>query len=146
MAGTGRKPFVSLDTVPYGVGNQRLKPPACLGELEKRAFVDLIGRVPLGQFQEADLPLICRWCELTVMAETAAGEMRAGGIVTDGKVSPWFSIYRDATRELRSLALRLRLGPQSRTSKAPKTLPTRMSYYERAALLEADDDEEALPS
>jgi hypothetical protein len=42
---------------------------------------------------KSDLPLICRWAEITVMAEQAAGELAAQGMVTaDGKVSPWFAI------------------------------------------------------
>ena len=49
------------------------------------------------------------------MAEQAAGELQAGGMVTaDGRVSPWFTIHQQATKSLTGLALRLRLGPQSR--------------------------------
>jgi phage terminase small subunit len=146
MAGSGRKPFISVDAVPYGMANQRLKPPKTLGDLEKQAFLDLVSSCPSGQFQEADKVLLSRHAELVVLCEQAFGEMRAGGMVTaDGKPSPWWSIYRDACKELRSLATRLRLGPSSRASKAPKTLPARMSYYERAALME-DDGDDAEPS
>jgi phage terminase small subunit len=75
--------------------------------------------------------LLCRWAELTVMAEQAAGELQASGMVTaDGKVSPWFSIHQQATKSLNALALRLRLGPQSRARKAPKTLAAPLSYFD----------------
>ena len=94
---------------------------------------------PLSHFQAADLPLLCRWAELTVMAETAAGELTAGGMVTgDGKVSPWFSIHERATRGLTALALRLRLGPQSRAKKAPKVTPGPVSYYDKMRVLEGE--------
>jgi len=143
MAGTGRKPYTTTDAVPWHLGNQRLKPPKTLGDLEKQAFIDLISRVPLTQFQECDLSLICRWCELEVMAQQAAGEMHAQGMVTaDGKVSPWFTVHQQATKGQALLALRLRLGPQSRSQRAPKTQPAPMSYYERASLLESDDETE----
>jgi hypothetical protein len=142
LAQTGRKPFATYDVQPFGAW-ERLKPPASLGEPEKRAFFDLISRVPAGQFQECDLPLLCRWAELTVMAETAAGKLAVAGMVTtDGKVSPWFSVHERATKGLTLLALRLRLGPQSRASKAPKTLAGELSYYDRRALEDGRDDED----
>jgi hypothetical protein len=36
MAETGRKPYASYDVAPFP--NERLKPPASLGELERRPF------------------------------------------------------------------------------------------------------------
>jgi hypothetical protein len=137
MARTGRQSFTTFDVTPYGVPNLRLRPPASLGTPEKRVFQDLINRVPVGQFRESDLPLICRWCELTIMAEKAAAELATGGMVTaDGKLSVWFTIHQQATKSLSGLALRLRLGPQSRAGKAPKTLPGVKSYYDSMPLLE----------
>jgi hypothetical protein len=91
----------TYDLTPFGFPDERLRPPASLGDLEKRAFLDLIDRVPAGQFRESDLPLICRWCELTVVAERAAAEMSAGNLVTDDdRPSPWFSIHERATKSL----------------------------------------------
>ena len=135
MAGTGRKPFETTDVVPFGAGNERLRPPPSLGKPEKQAFLDLVTTTDPKQFRPSDLPLLCRWAELTVMAEQAAGELQAGGMVTaDGRVSPWFTIHQQATKSLTGLALRLRLGPQSRTPKAPKTKPGAVSYYDRMTL------------
>jgi phage terminase small subunit len=129
------------DVVPYGADSARLNPPASLGDAEKRAFADLILSCPRAQFVPSDVPLLARWAELTVMAETAAAELRTHGLVTGkGAVSPWFVIHRDATKELRSLAMRLRLGPQSRAFKAPKKRPATVSYYERMDL-EGEPDE-----
>src|SRR6516225_9670738 len=142
MAGTGRKPFVTTDVTPFGLPNKRVRPPTTLGALEKRAFLDLVTQCPASQFRKSDLPLLCRWAELTIMAEQAWGELSAGSPVTnDGRVSPWFTIHARATKELALLALRLRLGPQSRASKAPKTEPAEnLSYYERQMLEDDDDD------
>jgi hypothetical protein len=78
------------------------------------------------------------------MAETAAFELQQGGMVVTGKegpkVSPWFAIHRDATRELRALSQRLQIGPRGRTWKAPKTKPAPVSYYERMRLEGQLDD------
>jgi hypothetical protein len=119
MARTGRKPYETTEIVPFGVENRRLQPPDCLGELQKRAFLDLVTSCPISQFRRSDLALLCRWSELTVMAETAAFELQQGGMVVIGKegpkVSPWFAIHRDATRELRALSQRLQIGPRGRT-------------------------------
>src|SRR5262245_1313377 len=102
---TGRKPFETTDVVPFGIESRRLRAPDCLGELQRRAFLDLVTSCPAAQFRKCDVALLCRWAELTVMAETAAFHLGADGMVTaDGKVSPWFAIHRDTCRELRSLS------------------------------------------
>jgi|RhiMetdeSRZDD1v2_1073273.scaffolds.fasta_scaffold735587_3 hypothetical protein len=141
MARTGRQPYTVTDVTPYGSGSGRLRPPATLGEPERRAFVDLVTTAPAGQFQPSDLPLLCRWAELTVMCEQARGELAAQGMVTaDGKPSAWFSVYQQSVKALSGLALRLRLGPQSRAFKAPKKTVGRVSYFERMALEGVRDD------
>jgi len=118
-----------------------------LGELQRRAFVDLVTSCPISQFHRSDLSLLCRWCELTVMAEQAALKLEQEGMVVTGqhgpKASPWFGVHRDCCRELRALSQRLQLGPRGRAPKAPKTVAGRVSYYERMAMEEGDDDEAA---
>jgi hypothetical protein len=141
MARTGRKPSETTEIAPFGLESRRLQPPDCLGELQKRAFIDLVCSCPAGQFRRGDVALLCRWAELTVMAEQAAFELQQGGMVVDGKASPWFAIYRDATRELRLLSQRLQLGPRGRTPKAPKTRAGPVSYYKRMALGEDGYDD-----
>jgi hypothetical protein len=146
MAATGRQPYTVTDVTPYGSGSGRLRPPATLGEPERQAFLDLVTTTPAGQFQPSDLPLLCRWAELTVMCGQARGELAVSGmVVTDDKgkasVSPWFSIYAQAVKALSGLALRLRLGPQSRAFKAPKKTAGRVSYFERMELEGIRDDD-----
>ena len=141
MAGTGRKPYVTHDVTPFDASDDRLKPPDSLGPAEKRVFWSLITQVPVTQFQPADLPLICRWCELTVVADRAAAEMTTGNLVENGLPSPWIAIHEKATKQLIALSLRLRLSPQSRMDKAPKTQAAKdLSYYDRM-MLEGDDDD-----
>jgi phage terminase small subunit len=138
MAKTGRKSYESTEVVPFGVESRRLQPPDTLGTLQKRAFLDLVCSVPAGQFRRCDLSLLCRWAELSVLAETAAFHLEADGAVVNGKegpkASPWVSIHLGACRELRSLSQRLQLGPRGRAPKAPKTQAAGVSYYERMAL------------
>ena len=144
MARMGRKPYETTDIMPFGANSRRLQPPDCLGELQKRAFVDLICSVPRGQFRASDLPLLARYAELVVMAETASFHLGADGMVIQSekgsRVNPWFQIYRDTTRELRVLAQRLRLDPKARAKKAPKTQTGHVSYYEEMNLEGYDDD------
>jgi hypothetical protein len=143
MPKSGKGAYQSTEVLRWDDPDARLRPPASLQGPERQAFLDVVLSCPTGQFRPADLPLLCRWAELCVLCETAMAEMTAGGMVTsDGKVSSWFSIYERSTKALAGLALRLRLGPQSRAFKAPKkdTAPT--SFYDRM-LLEGDDADEA---
>jgi hypothetical protein len=144
MPTRGRSPYTVTDGTSFGEPNPRLKPPDTLGDVQKRAFVDLVTRCPATQFEPCDLPLLCRWSELTVMCERAATELAMGGLVTpDGKVSAWFGVHERACKGLVALALRLRVAPQARSFKAPKRQATATSYYDKLALLEPDDGDEA---
>lgn len=140
----GRPPHETTDLAPFGIGTGRLRPPGCLGELQRKVFVDLVSSCPTSQFHRSDLGLLCRWAELTVMAEQAVLEMQKEGMVVTGrhgpKVSPWFAIHRDATRELRALSQRLQIGPRGRSAKAPKTVAGRVSYYDQMRLEGELDD------
>jgi hypothetical protein len=136
----GRTPFTVGDVQPYGTPNGRLKPPASLGEKERKVFLDLVSTTPSTQFLPADMPLLCRWCELTVLAEQAFGEFTAVGVVQDGKESPWVSVYERAVRGLTMVGRQLRLGPGQRMFKAPKKVAASLSYYDRLKLEEGDDD------
>ena len=143
MAGTGRKPYATVDITPFDVPVERLKPPDHLGPAATRIFRDLVARVPAGQFKPSDLSLVCRWCEWTAIADRAGAEMATSDLVTpDGQPSPWIAIAERASKQLVALSLRLRLGPQSRANKAPKTeAPGQQSYYER--MIEEERDGEA---
>ena len=146
MVKTGRSPYVTTDVLPYGQGETRLRPPRGLGGAETAAFVDLITSTTTAHFTASDLPLLTRWAELTVLADRAAKALASGDLVIDGKPNPLIAIHASATKGLAILALRLRLGPQSRAGRAPKTLPAGVSYYERVGLLEGKLDDEAEPS
>jgi hypothetical protein len=142
MAATGRQPYTVTDLAPYGSGSRRLRPPASLGDAERRVFLDLITATPAGQFTAADLPLLCAWAETVALRERMAARMAIEGELDEkGKPSGAFTVHQQATKTLSGLALRLRLGPQSRSSKAPKKIAGPVSYFERMELEGIRDDD-----
>jgi phage terminase small subunit len=143
MAKTGRKPYETSDVVAYmGSESRRLRPPAILGERERAVFLDLVTSTDPRQFRNSDVPLLARWSELVVMAETAAEHLRSEGMLTDKATpSPWLKIHEQATKGMAIMALRLRISPQARAPKAPKTVPAPTSYYDRMELEGTDGSE-----
>ena len=81
MPKTGRNSFVATDIIPYGEPG-RLRPPPSLGDVEKRAFLDLVTACPARQFQACDLPLLCRWAETVALAERMATRISVEGELT----------------------------------------------------------------
>jgi hypothetical protein len=144
MPTTGRRSYTTVETTTYNGSNRRISAPRDLPEPVKRAFVDLVSRCPEAQFEASDIGLIRRWAELTVMAETAAAKLAAAGMVTaDGRISPWFTIHQQTTKSLNGLCLRLRLSPQARQPRAPKTRVMDLSVYQEMNLERANGDDEA---
>jgi phage terminase small subunit len=140
MPKTGRNAFVAIDRVQYGEPG-RLRPPASLGEAEKRAFIDLVTSVPIEQFSPADQPLLIAWSETVAIRERMATRLALEGEITEqGKVNPAVAVHREAVKTLNALALRLRVSPQSRAQKAPRREMREVSYYERLDLELAADD------
>src|SRR5262245_63921400 len=89
---------------------------------------------PAGQFAPCDLPLLSAWSETGALRERMATRMAVEGELDEkGKPSGAFTIHKEATKTLNSLALRLRVSPQSRMQKAPKR-EVAVGYYERVQL------------
>ena len=123
--------YETLDTVDYsGTGSRRLRPPARLGERERAVFIDLVTGCDPRHFRPADLPLLCRYVEAVCLAEEAAQKLASEGAVVEGKQNPWFAIHQASCKTVAILALRLRIGPQSRQPRAHKTTPGPVSAYE----------------
>jgi phage terminase small subunit len=146
MTATGRRPFVTTESVGFG---ERLKPPNGLAEPERKVFLDLVRACPAAQFTAADTPLIVTYAELIVLRERTAKELRnAPLIVTDDKgherANPLINVHATAVKGLTGLSLRLRLAPQSRMQQAPRTKAGPMSFYDvKNQEREAADGEEA---
>jgi hypothetical protein len=118
----------------------RLRPPDDLTGPERALFVDLVASVAGSHFRQSDLPVLCIFVRACVMEQTASGELSASGCVSsDGKVSPWASILKDAQRAVSVYSRLLRLNPVARQSAQPEEP---ISYYEKMSLLEATKRDE----
>jgi phage terminase small subunit len=126
-----------------GQATRRLRPPPRLRDRAKAIFIETVTGCDPKHFRSSDQHLLERYCEATALAEEAAVKLAEEGRVVDGTISPWFFVHQSATKTASGLALRLRLGPQSRAPRAPKTEPVvAPSFYDRLEL-EGDDDDEA---
>ena len=96
------------------------QPPPTLTPAGREIFREVMGSVVLDHFEDSDLPLLEQFAEATALARRAALELEKG----DPPAVRWLSIWRDATRTMALLAMRLRLSPQARRekAKAPRTL------------------------
>ena len=87
--------------------------PADLGELERKAFLDIVLACKPSHFQPSDLPLLAAYCRAIVLERQASNALAVAGHVTeDGRVSPWMKVWEQANKAMLSLAHRLRLSPQ----------------------------------
>ena len=127
---------ISVDGTP-----PRLSPPADLGELERKTFLDIVLACKLSHFQPSDLPLLAAYCRAIVLERQASNALAVAGHVTeDGRVSPWMKVWEQASKAMLSLAHRLRLSPQGRSPTVPQRSQSG-SYYDRMRLMEAARDD-----
>ena len=137
-----RSTYQTLDTVEYGAPTRRLKPSNRLTGRAREIFIETVSDCAITHFRASDRPLLELFAEACALAEQAVGQMAELSAVVDGKPSPWFSVFVARTKAANNLALRLRISPQSRSPRAPKTLATSQSYYDRMTLEDDDGDEE----
>jgi phage terminase small subunit len=144
-----RSTYQTLDTEEFSgdAAPRRLRPSNRLTGRSRDIFTETVNDCALGHFRKSDRALLERFADVSAIAEKAAAEMAAGGAVIEGKPSPWFIVHASAVKTMNALALRLRLSPQSRAPRAPKTLAAPSSFYDTMTL-EGDDGDgsEAQPS
>ena len=120
----------------------RLSPPGDLGELERKAFLDIVLACKPSHFQPSDVPLLAAYCRAIVLERQASNALAVAGHVTeDGRVSPWMKVWEQANKAMLSLAHRLRLSPQGRSPNLPTRPAPTASYYDRMRLMEAARDD-----
>jgi phage terminase small subunit len=100
---------ISVDGLP-----SRPEPPDHLSADERRRFIDIVANCDARHFRHSDLPLLCRFVEADALAERAAKELRKNAVLKNGKPNAWLAVQEKTVRALVSLAMRLRLAPQSR--------------------------------
>lgn len=110
-----RTSAAELSMANIGVNGEpaKLKPPKSLSPPERELFAALVAVNTVDHFRPSDEPLLCRYVENSILAETAARELRKGAVV-NGKTNPWLVVSEKACRALVALSMRLRLSPQSR--------------------------------
>jgi phage terminase small subunit len=136
-----RKSAASLSVVSIDARASRLRPPASLSEPERELFAKIVGTNKPAHFQPSDLTLLARYCELSVLAETAAGHLRDEGSVIAGRVNPWLTVQEKAVRGLVALSMRLRLSPQARAPNNPGTKQQPPSSYYDIVRAQNEEDQ-----
>ena len=95
-----------------------VQPPASLSEPAKAVFLDLVSTCDPEHFEASDVTLMGQYCEASALATRAAATVQA-----DPENAKALAVWEKATRTMSGLALRLRLGPQSRREKAKVERP-----------------------
>jgi phage terminase small subunit len=113
MKQRGRKSIASLHTISVDGMPSRLEPPDHLSADERQRFIEIVSNCDARHFRPSDTTLLVRFVEADALAERAAKELRKQPVI-DGKPSPWLAVQEKNVRALVSLAMRLRLSPQSR--------------------------------
>jgi hypothetical protein len=110
----GRK-SIEANLIPLNVsgGQSFLKAPATLSSAERQLFAEVVGAVDPRHFVKSDMPLLVSYIQATIVAR----RLTPKGARPDPKV---VTSWERAVRVQATLATRLRLAPQSRTS--PKTV------------------------
>jgi hypothetical protein len=111
----GRKSAAELEMEPLmrRAEPTRVQPPASLSEAARGAFLDLVVSCDPEHFEDSDVTLLARYANAVVFSEQAEAQLQANP--DDAKA---LTLWEKATRTMSGLALRLRLGPQSRREKA----------------------------
>jgi hypothetical protein len=95
-----------------------VQPPVGLSEAARAAFIALVTECPPDHFEASDTSLIARYAVASVLAEGAEAALLA-----DPGNTKALAVWEKAVRTMSALALRLRLGPQSRREKAKVQRP-----------------------
>lgn len=112
---------------------KRLKPPETLSEGARQEFLRVVSAEKVDHFRKSDLSMLCQYCESAALAELAIKE----ALRESPPNARWLAAWREATRTMKDLALRLRLSPQSRQSNhhsRPAETPRPLSIYDRMKL------------
>jgi hypothetical protein len=102
-------PAIRSDPVP-------VQPPLTLSEPARAVFLDLVASCDPGHFKQSDVTLLGQYCEAAALAARSAAALQVG----DASSLP---VWEKSTRTMSGLALRLRLGPQSRRERAKVERP-----------------------
>src|SRR5262249_19831664 len=100
-----RTPAAAFSVVPVAPTSRRLKPPNSIGEGARAEFLRIVMAERVDHFRPSDLSLLCQYCEASALAERAIKE----AMLESPPNQLWLAAWREATRTMKDLALRLRL-------------------------------------
>ena len=111
MEQRGRKSAASLGVVPRIAAppSDPVQPLENLSEPARTAFINLVSSCEPTHFTNADIGLITQYASAQAMAEKALGELER-----DPGDKAAMKLWETSAKLMSSLALRLRIGPQSR--------------------------------
>jgi hypothetical protein len=104
-----------------------LAPPATMSEAGKTAFLALVDSCAPDHFEPCDIGLVAQYAEADALAAKIAPKLH-DGTATQQEILLW----EKSTRLMSGLALRLRIGPQSRRERAKA--PRELTWSERFAI------------
>jgi phage terminase small subunit len=126
----GRKSSDALAAPSFGP--ERVRPPPDLDPKARAIFVEIIAAARPEHFQPVDSALLCAYCRAAAIEREAAAAIMAQPAAAPALLET----YKAAATVMRTLAVRLRIGPQSRSGhtnpRMRKAEPT--SYYDRMRL------------
>src|SRR5262249_23987535 len=142
MKQRGRKSAASLAMTPLLEQHEpvSVQPPAALSKPARAVLLDLVGNCHSEHFEDSDDGLLCQYFEAQAMAERTAAELQNGA----GEAAEWaVKVWEKANKVMSGLALRLRLGPQSRREKAKVARP--LTWSERFCMEQAQPRQNRRP-
>jgi hypothetical protein len=127
-----RKSAAALAMEPLAAHREPIsvQPPATLSPSARAAFTALVASCPADHFEQCDVSLISRYVTAQILAEGAEVTLLA-----DPENARALAVWEKAVRTMSALALRLRLGPQSRRERARVDKP--LSWMDRFRMEQA---------
>jgi hypothetical protein len=93
-----------------------VQPPETLSEPARKVFLDLVSHCNPTHFEQSDVTLLGQYAEASALAARSVVALQAGD-------TSQLLVWEKASRCMSNLALRLRLGPQSRRERAKVERP-----------------------
>ena len=112
---------------------RRAPPPASLDPDAAALWVEILDSLRADYVLISERPILEAYCQAVVAARRAREMVSCEGPVIDGRLNPWMLALDQETKRSATLALRLRLAPQSRfdrTTAAGRVRPAARSRWD----------------
>jgi phage terminase small subunit len=109
-----RKSVEALRLQSFSASARRVKAPADLPPEIRAIWGELVDALPPDRFHSSDRPLLALYCRALHQASLAFAKLEEHGAAYETSISPWQKVADTNSKIAASLAVRLRLCPQSR--------------------------------